>query len=179
MGVTSFAGAGLARENGGEWAGGRVAGFVGGGAGGKTFQGGLDCREVVEGVEAVGTAAEFAGSLRATEDQEAENGGLVAAEIEDGADAMLVLGDSGVADYGGECLVFERVESLADLFFGEIDDGIAAGALVACIDQGVEGQRVVFRRGDLFFNKGAEDAELDGVEMHGYKGATAAADWQR
>jgi hypothetical protein len=65
------------------------------------------------------------------------------------------------------------VEGLADLVFGEIEDWIAAGSLVACVDEGVEGKRVIFGRGYLFFDEGAENAELDRVEMHDYKGATA------
>jgi len=58
------------------------------------------------------------------------------------------------------------VKSLTNLFFGEIEDGITAGALIARVDQSIEGERIVLRRGDLFFNEGAEDAELDGVELH-------------
>ena len=41
--------------------------FGGGRAGGQALESGLDGGEVVEGVEAVGAAAEFAGSLRAAE----------------------------------------------------------------------------------------------------------------
>ena len=65
------------------------------------------------------------------------------------------------------------MERLANLFLREIEDRVAAGALVARVDQGVEREWVVFRRGDLFFNEGAEDTELDGVEVHVYKGAIA------
>ena len=75
---------------------------------------------------------------------------------------MLVLGDAGVADRGDEGEIFEGVEGLADLFFGEIEDRVAAGALVARVDQRVEREGIVFGRGDLFFDEGAEDAELDG-----------------
>jgi hypothetical protein len=170
MSVTGFAGAGLAREDGGERAG-FVAGCVGGGTGREAFEGGLDGGKVVEGIEAVGAAAEFAGSLRTAKHEKAEDGGLVAAEVKDGADAVLVLGDAGVADRGDEGEIFEGVEGLADLLFGEIEDGVAAGALVARVDQGVEGERIVLGRGDLFFDEGAEDAELDGIEVHVYKGA--------
>jgi hypothetical protein len=67
------------------------------------------------------------------------------------------------------------VKGLADLFFGEIENGIAAGALVAGVDEGVERKRIVFGRGDLFFDEGAEDAELDGVKMHVYKGAIGSS----
>jgi hypothetical protein len=64
------------------------------------------------------------------------------------------------------------VEGLADFVFGEIKDRVAAGSLVACVDEGVEGERVVLGRGDLFFDEGTENAELNAVEMHNYKGAT-------
>jgi hypothetical protein len=126
----------------------------------------LDGGEVVEGVETVGAAAEFAGCLGAAEQEEAEDGSLVATEVEDGADAMLVLGDAGVADRSDEGEIFKGMESLTDFFFGEIEDGIAAGALIARVEENIEGERIVLRRGDLFFNEGAEDAELDGVELH-------------
>ena len=96
--VTSLAGAGLAGEDGGEGAGRGFACLGGGGAGGETLERGLDRSEVVEGVEAVGAAAEFAWGLGAAEHEETEDGGLVAAEIEDSADAVLVLGDARVAD---------------------------------------------------------------------------------
>jgi hypothetical protein len=58
-------------------------------------------------------------------------------------------------------------------FLGEIEDRVAAGALVARVHQGVEREWVVFCCRDLFFNERAEDTELDGVEVHVYKGAIA------
>ena len=63
----------------------------------------------------------------------------------------------------------EESTDLHDLVFGEVKDGIAAGALVARVDQSVEREGIVLRRGDLFFDQGAEDAELDRVELHVYK----------
>jgi hypothetical protein len=130
MGVAGLAGAGLAREDGGERDGGLAAGFGDGfvgTAGGQALKRRLDGGEIVEGVEAVGAAAEFARGLGAAEHEEAEDGGLVAAEVEDGADAVLVLGDAAVADRGDEGEVFEGVQGLADLVFCEVKDGIAAG----------------------------------------------------
>jgi hypothetical protein len=76
--------------------------------------------------------------LGAAKHEETEDGGLVAVEVEDGADAVLVLGNAGVADRGGEGQIFERVKRLADLVFREVKDRIAAGALVARVDQSVE-----------------------------------------
>ena len=84
---------------------------------------------------------------------------------------MFELGNAGVANRGGEGEIFEGVERLTDLIFGEVKDRIAAGSLVARVDQSVEGERLVLRSGDLFFDKGAEDADLDWVKLHVYKGA--------
>ena len=90
-------------------------------------------------MHAVGAAAQLAGRLRAAEEQQAEDGGLVAAEVEDGAYAVLVArGSTGVAGGGDEFEVLQLVEGSADLVFGEAHDGIAAGSLVACIDQRVK-----------------------------------------
>jgi hypothetical protein len=174
VGVAGFAGAGLAREDGGEWTCGFAAGCIGDAgrwACGQTVKSGQDSGQVVEGIQTVGAAAELAWGLGATQHEEAEDGGLVAAEVENGADAMLVLGDAGIANRGSQGEVFEGVEGLANLVFSEIEDGIAAGALVARIDQSVEGEGIVLRSGDLFFDERAEDAELDGVELHVNKGA--------
>jgi hypothetical protein len=172
MGISSFAGAGLSGKDGSEWAG-FVAGCIAGSPSCQAFERGLDRGKVVEGVESVGATAEFAGGLRATEEEKAEDSGFVAAEIKDGADAVLVLRDAGVADRRDEGEVFERVEGLADVFFLEVEHGVAAGALVRGVDQGVEGERVVLGGGDFLFDKGAENAELDSVKMHVYKGAIA------
>jgi hypothetical protein len=172
VGVTGLAGAGLAGKDGGEWDGGLAAGLCAGFVGsacGQALECGLDGGEIVEREEAVGATAKLARGLGAAKHEEAENGRLVAAEIENGADAVLVLGDAAVADGGGEGEVFEGVEGLADLVFGEVEDGVAAGALVARVDEGVEGKGIVLRSGDLFFDEGAEDAELDRVELHIYK----------
>src|SRR5260370_8819306 len=97
MGIASLARARLAREDGGQGASGLVAGFVDGGAGGQALESGLDSGEVVEGVETVCAAAEFAVGLGLAQHEEAEDGGLFAARVEDGARPMLVLWDTGIA----------------------------------------------------------------------------------
>jgi len=89
---------------------------------------------------------------------------------------VLVLGDAGVADGSDEGEVFQRVECLPDLFFGEIEDWVATGALVARVEQSVEREWVVLGRGDLLFNERAENAELNLVKsLHMYKGATTGS----
>jgi hypothetical protein len=173
MGVAGLAGAGLTWQHGGERAS-FVAGCIGEGTSCEALESGLDGGKVVEGVEAVGAAAKFAGGLRAAEHEQTEDGGLVAAEVENRAYTVLVLGNAGVANGSDECEVFKGVKSLANFLFRQIEYGIAAGALVACVDQGVEGERIIFGRGDLFFDEGTENAELDRIEAHIYKGAIAA-----
>jgi hypothetical protein len=153
MSVAGLARARLAREDGRQGAGGLVAGFVRAGAGCQALNGGLDGGQVVEGVETVGAAAEFAWSLRSAEHEKAEHGGLVAAKVEDGADPMLVLGNPGVADRSDQAEVFKGMDGLADLFFREIEHGVATGALVARIKQSVERQGIVLWRGDFFFDE--------------------------
>jgi hypothetical protein len=99
MCVASLAGTWLAGENRGEGTWGVGAGLVRHGASGEALEGGLDRGEVVEGIETVGAAAKFSGGLWTAEHEEAEDGSLVAAEIEDGAGPVLVLGDAGVANW--------------------------------------------------------------------------------
>lgn len=171
MGEASFARAGLAGKKKDEWAI-RRGGLDGRGAGGETIESGGNRGEVVEGEEAIGARAEFAGGLRATENEKAKKGGLVAAEIEDSAGVVLVFGyaracaGEATASWGGEAAILEGMEGLAENLFGEIEDGIARGPLVGGGLQGVERERVDVGRGDLFFNQDAEHAEFAGGELH-------------
>jgi hypothetical protein len=175
MGIAGFAGARLTREDGGKRAGGLISGLIRDGAGSHALESGLNGGQIIEGVKTVGAAAEFAGGLGTAEHEEAEDRSLVAAKIEDCADPMLILGDAGgwfseaVADRSDEGEVFEGMKRLADFFFREIEDRVAAGALVARVKQSVEGEGVVLRRSDLFFDERAEDAEQMGREMHGLR----------
>src|SRR5580693_6829711 len=129
----------------------------------------MDGVQIVEGVEALGPCPELAGGLRAAEEQNADQGDLVAVKVKDVGEAMLEFGDAAIGS-GGSCeaLVRERVESAADGLFVEFHDGIAVGFLVGGVLEGVQRQRVVVRGGDFFFDEAAEDASLDGrqVEVH-------------
>ena len=107
--------------------------------------------------------------MRAAEEQNADQGDLVAVKVEDVGEAMLEFGDAAVGGGGtSEALVRERVESATDGLFVELHDGFAVGFLVGGVLKGVQRQRVVIRGGDLFFDEAAEDASLDGreVEVH-------------
>jgi hypothetical protein len=156
MGVAGFFGAGLAREDGDER----------GLALHQQIEGGVDGAEVVELVEALAAGAELAGSLRAAEQEDAEEGDFVAMEIEGFLEAMLELGDAGVGGGGtGEAVLVQGVEGVADGVLVEVGDGVAIGFLVAGVEDGVEGERVVVRSGDFFFDEGAEDTGFGGGEV--------------
>ena len=161
MCVTRLLGAGLARKNFDEW---RLALH-------QVLQAGLHGAQVVERTHALGAGAKLAGSLRAAQEQDAENGDLVAIEVEGFLEAMLVLGDAAVrgADGTDQGLPVERMQGLADGGFVEIHDGIAIRFLVAGVDKGVEGERIVFGSSDFFFDEGAQDAAFDFVQenVHG------------
>jgi hypothetical protein len=134
------------------------------------IEGRVDGGEIVELVEAVGAGAELAGRLRTAEKQDAEESDLVAMKIVDVLKAVLELGDAAVGGGGaGEAVLIQRRESLADSVFVEGHDRVAIGFLVAGVEDGVEGQRVVFGSGDFFFDQGTEDASLGGsqVNVHG------------
>lgn len=44
------------------------------------------------------------------------------------------------------------MERVADGIFVETHNGVAIGFLVASVEEGVEGERVIFGRGDFFFD---------------------------
>ena len=134
------------------------------------LEGGLHAVEILEVVHALGAGAEFAGGLRAAQEQDAEDGDFVSMEIESFVEAVLVFGDAIVAAGGaGESLIAERAQGVADGIFIETHDGFAIGFLVAGVEERVEGQWIVFGSGDFFFDEGAEDAGFDVVEedVHG------------
>jgi hypothetical protein len=61
------------------------------------------------------------------------------------------------------------MQGLADGAFVEIHDGIAVRFLVAGVDEGIQGERIVFGSGDLFFDERAQDPAFDFVQkdVHG------------
>ena len=109
--------------------------------------------DVFEGEETVSSIAKLARCLGSAEHQKAKDGGLVAAEVQYGADAVLVFGDSAVVKGRDEVELGQGVERLTDFVFGELEYGIAAGALIASVDECVQREGVVLRGGDLFFDK--------------------------
>jgi hypothetical protein len=161
-----------------------IAGFLGAALPGKNFderglarhqvlQAGLYSAQVVERVHAFGAAAKFAGRLGTTEQQDTEDGDFVAIEIEGFLEAVFVLRNAAVrgADVASEGLLVERMQGLTNGGFVEIHGRIAVRFLVAGVDEGVQGERVVLGCGDLFFDQGAEDPAFDFIQkdVHGLK----------
>jgi len=108
----------------------RVARFFCAGLAGENFcerglalhqflKGGLDVVEGFEVVHALGASTEFTWSLRATQEQNTEDGGFSASEVEDFLGAVLVFGDPAVGASGGtgEALLLQCREGVADNVF--------------------------------------------------------------
>ena len=157
MHVAGFLGAGLARKNPCQR---RIALS-------QAVEGGDDVVEGFEVIHAVGAAAEFAGSLRAAQQEHADDCDLAAVEVEDFLQAVFELGDAavGAAGRAGEALFLQRGQGVANGGFVERHDRVAIVFLVAGVDQGVERERVVVGRGDVFFDQRAEDAGFDFGEV--------------
>src|SRR5205814_10099482 len=117
MRVTRLLGAGLARKNFDER---RLALH-------QMLQTGLHGVQIVERMHALGARAEFAGRLRAAQEQDAKDGDLVAIEVEGLLEAAFVLGDAAVrsADGTDQRLSVERMQGLPDGGFVESQDGSA------------------------------------------------------
>ena len=94
-------------------------------------------------------------------------------KVEGFLEAVLVLGDTGVrgADGTDKGLSVQRMQSLADGGFIEVHNGIAVRFLVAGVDERVQGERIVFGSGDLFFDERTQDPAFDFVQknVHGLK----------
>ena len=152
MHVARFLGAGLTRENFGEW---RLAAH-------QEVESGVDRVKILEGIHSFGACAEFAGGLRPTEEQDAEHGNFVAMEIVEFVEAMLEFWDARIAaGRANESLIGECTQGFADSVLVESHDGLAIGSLVAGVEKGVQRQGIVLRSGAFFFDECAQDAGFD------------------
>jgi hypothetical protein len=113
-------------------------------------------------VQALGASAQFAGSLRAAQQQHADKRRLRAVEVEDLAQPMLVLVDAAVGGTraASQMQIFQAMQRLAHLLLIEGHHRLAVGALIAGVDERVEREGIVLRRGHFFFNECAQDAGL-------------------
>jgi hypothetical protein len=143
---------------------------------------GEDVFEFVEAEDALGAAAKLAGGLRTAEQERAEDSGLASGKVEDFLEALLILGNAAVcvARGAGELLVFETVQCEADRIFIELHEGGSIVLLIACVDQGIEGEGIVLRSGAFFFDEGAEHAGFYGSQQNGHERyIVATVAWER
>lgn len=151
--VARFLGTGLARQHGNQ----RRPALN------EAIEGGVNILESVEVVEALGAAAKLSGSLRAAQQQNAEQSGFAAVEVEDLLQAVLILGDPVVGAGGGAGKAFflQGGERLADSIFAEGGHRFAIVFLVAGIDQSMERKGIVSGSGDVLFDERAEHPGFD------------------
>ena len=165
MHVAGFFCAGLAGKNFGEW---RIAAH-------EQAQRGVDGFEVFERIQTIGAGAEFAGGLRAAEEQDAKDSQFIAMKIVEFVDAVFVFGDAGIAACGADQGLFGKsANCLTDGNFVEGGDWIAIGFLVTGVEESVQRERVIFRSGAFFFDERAEDADFRFRELKGHEGRISA-----
>jgi hypothetical protein len=70
---------------------------------------------------------------------------------------MLVFPHAAVVRIGGagQFQDAQAAQSGRHRVFVEIHHRLAIGFLVACVEQRIQGKRIIFRRGDFFFHQGA------------------------
>lgn len=119
--------------------------------------------EVGDRAHAFAAGAEFAGGLRAAEEQLGEDGDLGFGERVVVVEAVLELGYAGgeLGDEHGESLVAERFETFGYGVVVELEHGGAVALLVAGVDEAVEREWIEVGRGGFFFDEAAEDAGFD------------------
>jgi hypothetical protein len=104
------------------------------------LQRGLHDAQVVKLVHAVRATAKFARGLRASQQQFAQDGGLVAGEVEGFLKAVLVLGDATdhIVSWSRQFFFIEAAQSFADGVFIDIHEWIAIGFLIARVNERVQ-----------------------------------------
>jgi hypothetical protein len=137
----------------------------------KTLQDREDFGSLFEVAEALGAIAQFAGSLRATKEQFAKDGGFAAGEVEDLLQMVLVFGHAaiGAARWASELLVFETAERVTDLILLEMHHRLTAILLVAGVDKRVKRKRVVLRCGGFLFDERTQNAGFYGSAEDGHE----------
>jgi hypothetical protein len=144
-------------------------------AGGQFVQGVLGGVVVGEGVHAAGAVAEFGDGLRSAEQKHGKDRQFTAREVEEFAHPVAVLLDAAArfSDEGGEAQFAERFQGGTDVGILVGGDGVAVGFLVAGVGQGVQRERVIVGRGEVFFDERAEYSGFDGVKNEVHTGSMA------
>lgn len=158
MRVASFLSAGLARKDSHE----RRFAFC------EALESGLNAFEILECVHAGSASSKFAGCLRPPQEQFANDSDFRPVKIERVLKPMFEFGDAAVAcaNRAHQRLRFQMIQSSSDFVFFEMQNGIAIRLLVAGVGECIQRERIVFRRGDFFFDERSEYASFGGSESN-------------
>ena len=132
-------------------------------------------------MQASGARADLARRLGAAEQQHAHRRELTSIQVQLVLETLAVLRDAAVLDRPEQPLPIERQERPPHRALVVGRHRRAIGGLVAGVHEPVERERIVLGRGDLLFDQGADDADLDRIEawFHGVlragRGSTPAA----
>src|SRR6185312_1026638 len=135
----------------------------------------LDVGHISERRHATRARTKLARGLRPPQKQLARDGKLLLVELQRSifgvAEAMLVLGDATpeAGSLHHEVLLRKHIQGALDSALIELEHRITVALLIARIDQRVQGERVLIRRGDLLLDETADDAGFvrSELDVHG------------
>src|SRR5262249_12799914 len=136
---------------------------------GEAREHGLDLFEVLEPVQPLSPLLQLTRSLRPAEHQHREERDLLFAQAERLVEQMPELDRpaAGPARKTRPAAAAELVERAPDRRLVVVDDGVPVGRLVAREPERVQRERVLVGRRPLLFDQTAQDAQLDGIGIHG------------
>ena len=111
----------------------------------------------LELVHALGTSAKLPGSLRAAQQQNTEQSGFSAREVEYFLETVLIFSDTaiGAARRTSKSHFLQSRERIAHSILIQVHHWVSIVLLVAGVDQGVERQRIVVGSRDVFLDERA------------------------
>ena len=154
-----------------------VAGFFGAGftrqnfdhrrfPAGKEIQGRVHGLKILERIHTFRARAQFAGSLRSTEKQNAQHRDFMAVKIVELIEPVLILGDARIAPCGTrQRLIGERAKSVANSILFKGHDRFAIRFLIAGVQERIKREWIVFGSGDFFFDQRSKNAHFDIREL--------------
>ena len=136
------------------------------------LQAGQDLLDVLNGSEvviALGSEPKLTGGLVAPEHQDGEDSGLLAVDLENVVEGVLVLGGSasGGADRSDETFLPQGLDAVEDVRLRVGRHRIAVGLLVGGSRERVDRHRVVVGCRHLLLDETPEQPKGEGVEVHG------------
>ena len=119
---------------------------------------------VLELVHASAAGQQFVDGLRTAQKHQTRQNHLCRHQFQRLVDLVLPAVGTAAHHQPGKTTPLQRPQALADLALIEVHHRFAAGFLIAGQHQRVEGQRIGFRAGGLFFDQRTENADFRGIE---------------